>query len=123
MVLSLFSAGQASADCNTETAQFVLSYLTTESEVSSYLRTDCSEMMTEYFMPTVIARRNQTRMQAEMGQRGLQKTVTAYQLQVNRDGHWFAGPTYLSQWECADAQWAPGMIAARCVEVQVQPVE
>lgn len=121
--LVVLLSSPALADCNSETAQFVLSYLTTESEVSSYLNTGCSEMMTQFLMPTVIARRNQARLQSESGQGAGQKTVTGYQLQVNRDGSWFAGPTYLSYWECADAQWAPGMIAARCVEVQVRSVE
>ncbi|SLN63900.1 hypothetical protein [Pseudooctadecabacter jejudonensis] len=49
-----------------------------------------------------------------------QRTVTAYQLQYRQNGAWVGGPLYGSAWECSDAQWAPGVIGARCREVQVE---
>lgn len=48
-----------------------------------------------------------------------QATVTAYQLQFRRNGVWVGGPLYRTAWECSDAQWAPGVIGARCNEVLV----
>lgn len=46
-------------------------------------------------------------------------TETAYQLQYRRGGEWVGGPVYARRWDCSDAQWAPGVVGARCVEVQV----
>lgn len=46
-------------------------------------------------------------------------TVLGYQLQYYRNGHWIAGPTFPTRWGCSDAQWAPGIIGARCVEVRI----
>lgn len=47
-------------------------------------------------------------------------TVTMYQLQYRRNGAWVGGPLFNSAWACSDARWAPGVIGARCQEVQVE---
>lgn len=54
------------------------------------------------------------------GQSQQRPTVTMYQLQYRRNGSWVGGPLFGSAWECSDAQWAPGVVGARCQEVQVE---
>lgn len=54
------------------------------------------------------------------GQEQQRPTVTMYQLLYRRNGAWVGGPLFGSAWECSDAQWAPGVIGARCREVQVE---
>ena len=50
------------------------------------------------------------------------QTVKAWQLQFRQGGQWVGGPIYADRWSCSDAQWAPGVIGARCEEVLV-PVD
>lgn len=120
-IISVMLPLSAQANCQSAIAQDVLAHLITESEVRNYLSTGCSDMMTRHFMPRVIARRNEARMQTERG--NASETVPGYQLQYRHRGKWVAGPTFLKQWDCADAKWTPGVIGARCVEVRVQVVE
>lgn len=54
------------------------------------------------------------------GQGQQRPTVTMYQLQYRRNGSWVGGPLFGTAWECSDAQWAPGVIGARCQQVQVE---
>lgn len=54
------------------------------------------------------------------GEQQQRPTVKMYQLQYQRNGMWVGGPLFGSRWECSDAQWAPGVIGARCREVQVE---
>jgi hypothetical protein len=54
------------------------------------------------------------------GQGQQRPTVTMYQLQYRQSGTWVGGPLFATAWECSDAQWAPGVIGARCQQVQVE---
>lgn len=108
---------KSAADCNSPEAQEILRWLETESEVRSFQMGRCGPTMIQYFTPRVIARRNNQRNQAEQ-----RNGTRAYQLQYRVDGNYFAGPNFLSRWDCSDARWAYGAHSARCVEVTIYPV-
>ena len=121
--LIAISPQKSFADCNSPEAQEILRWLEAEGKDVYNFKTlgRCGTTMIVFYNGLIAETERRQRNQAR--QRGASANGTkAYQLQYRQNGAYFAGPTFLRQWDCIDARWSSRNHGARCVEVTISPV-